>query len=144
MADTPQSLQNHTKIDPAFHRFLVPAAMANFFITIWHAWKAPSFDTGWTVLMAFVLVVAIFLIRVYSLKVQDRLIRLEERLRLQALLGNTYFPEIMQLTEKQLVGLRFASDGEVGELAKQALKENLSTKQIKERIKTWRPDHFRV
>lgn len=145
MADTtPQSFQNHAKIDPVFHRFLLPVAAANFFIEISRLWRAPSFNTGWSVLVAFTFIVAIFLIRVYSLKVQDRLIRLEERLRLQTLLGEGRLPQIMQLNEKQLVALRFASDGEVGSLVEQALKENLGTKQIKERIKTWRPDHFRV
>ena len=70
--------------------------------------------------------------------------RLEERLRLQALAPAEWHTQIYRLTEDQLIGLRFASDDEVVELAKQALEQNLNRKQIKERIKSWRPDDWRV
>jgi len=83
-------------------------------------------------------------LRAYPLKVQDRVIRLEERLRLQALAPAEWHAQIYRLTEDQLIGLRFASDDEVVALAKQALEENLTRKQIKERIKNWRPDNWRV
>jgi ferritin-like protein len=76
--------------------------------------------------------------------VQDRVIRLEERLRLQALAPEEWHSQIYRLTEDQLIGLRFAADDEVLELAKQALEHHLSRKQIKERIQNWRPDHFRI
>ena len=82
--------------------------------------------------------------RLYPLKVQDRVIRLEERLRLQALAPSEWHSQIYRLTEDQLIGLRFAADDEVVELAKQALEHNLNRKQIKERIKDWRPDNWRV
>jgi hypothetical protein len=80
----------------------------------------------------------------YPLKVQDRLIRLEERLRLQALASPEWHAQIYRLTEDQLIGLRFASDDEVVGLAKHALEENLTRKQIKERIRTWRADYSRI
>jgi hypothetical protein len=83
-------------------------------------------------------------LRTYPLKVQDRVIRLEERLRLQALAPVEWHPQIAQLTEDQLIGLRFAADDEVVALAKQALEEHLTRKQIKERIKNWRPDNWRI
>ena len=89
-------------------------------------------------------VAATFKIRLYALKVQDRVIRLEERLRLQALAPAEWHPQIYRLTEDQLIGLRFAADDEVVELAKQALEHNLNRKQIKERIKDWRGDYWRV
>jgi hypothetical protein len=73
--------------------------------------------------------------------VQDRLIRLEERLRLQ---GQLPAADLARLSESQLVGLRFASDEEVVALAQKALAGNWTQKQIKAAIKTWRPDHFRV
>jgi hypothetical protein len=78
------------------------------------------------------------------LKVQDRVIRLEERLRLQALAPQLWHTQIYRLTEDQLIALRFAADDEVVELAKQALEHNLNRKQIKERVKSWRSDDLRV
>jgi hypothetical protein len=92
--------------------------------------------------MAFI----IFYIRVrtYPLKVQDRVIRLEERLRLQSLAPAEWHTQIYRLTEDQLIGLRFAGDDEVVALAKLALEENLTRKQIKQRIGNWRSDDWRV
>jgi len=76
--------------------------------------------------------------------VQDRVIRLEERLRLQALAPAEWRHQVYRLTESQLIALRFAADDEVVELAKQALEHNLTRKQIKERIRTWRADEWRI
>jgi hypothetical protein len=94
--------------------------------------------------LSIVAIVPILKIRAYPLKVQDRIIRLEERLRLQALAPAAWHAQIYRLTEDQLIGLRFAADDEVVALAEQALEKNLTRKQIKERIKSWRPDTWRV
>jgi hypothetical protein len=96
------------------------------------------------VVLSLAALVAAFRMRQYPLKVQDRVIRLEERLRLQALAPAEWHTQIYRLTEDQLIALRFAADDEVVELAKQALEHNLNRKQIKERIKSWRPDTWRV
>ena len=80
----------------------------------------------------------------YSAKVQDRVIRLEERLRLQSLAPDAFKARIPELTVRQLVALRFASDSEVTALATKALDENLAPKQIKALIQNWRPDFHRV
>jgi len=96
------------------------------------------------VVLSLAALVAVFRFRQYPLKVQDRVIRLEERLRLQALAPAEWHTQIYRLTEDQLIALRFAADDEVVELAKQALEHNLNRKQIKERIKSWRPDTWRV
>jgi hypothetical protein len=96
------------------------------------------------VLLSVVVFIPFFKLRTYPLKVQDRVIRLEERIRLQALAPSEWHTQIYRLTEDQLIGLRFAADDEVVELAKQALEHNLNRKQIKERIKEWRPDNWRV
>jgi hypothetical protein len=95
-----------------------------------------------------VLSVAVFIafirLRTYPLKVQDRVIRLEERLRLQALAPQEWHSQIYRLTEDQLIGLRFAADDEVVALAKLALEQDLNRKQIKERIRDWRADVWRI
>ncbi len=145
MANLPaQSFSSHTKWSPPFHFFLTPILLLNLLYRGRILMRELSFDALWSVVVASALLVAAFLIRIYSLKVQDRLIRLEERLRMKELLAPALYQRALQLTEAQLVALRFASDGELAERVSEALDQNLQPKQIKERVKTWRPDHFRV
>jgi len=118
--------------------------MATIVIAIVYAVHHLCFYSIWLIVVSLAAFVALFRLRTYPLKVQDRVIRLEERLRLQALAPEEWHTQIYRLTEDQLIGLRFASDDEVVELAKQALEHNLNRKQIKERIKDWRPDYWRV
>lgn len=139
MAD--QSFKSHTKWDPLFHFLLSPVLLINVALAVKHAWAYPAYTTVVAVVMAIALFLLAFKMRLYSLKVQDRLIRLEERLRLQ---GQLPADQIAKLTERQLIALRFASDDEVAALAQKALAGNWEPKQIKAAIKTWRPDHFRV
>ena len=109
-----------------------------------HHWELERFASLWYLVPLAGRVRPAHTMRSYPVKVQDRVIRLEERLRLQALAPAEWHAQIYRLTEDQLIGLRFASDDEVVELAKQALEHNLNRKQIKERIKNWRPDEWRV
>ena len=82
--------------------------------------------------------------RMYATKLQDRIIRMEERQRLYGLLPETLRARIGELSEAQLVGLRFASDAELPGLVEETLAKKLSAAQIKKSIKVWRPDYFRV
>jgi hypothetical protein len=140
----PQSFKTHARFDPLFHFFLTFVSMISIIVAIVHAVRHSCFLNWWIVVVAFAAFVALFRLRQYPLKVQDRVIRLEERLRLQALAPAQWHSQIFRLTEDQLIGLRFAADDEVVELAKQALEHNLNRKQIKERIKSWRADTWRV
>lgn len=140
----PQSAQNHGRLDPPYHVVLLFALFANLIFAPVHLWRHRDIASAWFLVLSIVAIIPVFKLRLYPMKVQDRIIRLEERLRLQALAPADWHPQIMRLTEDQLIGLRFASDEEVVDLAKQALAENLNRKQIKERIKTWRPDYWRI
>jgi hypothetical protein len=143
----PQSLKNHGRLDPQFHVVTLFILIANLVFSIFHFvhhWHDSPFACAWFVLLSVVVFIPFFKLRTYPLKVQDRVIRLEERIRLQALAPSEWHTQIYRLTEDQLIGLRFAADDEVVELAKQALEHNLNRKQIKERIKEWRPDNWRV
>ena len=144
MSKTPQDFKHHARWDPLFHFFLGPVVMANLITAIVVVVRHPHWHTAWLLVLSLAALVATFKVRLYSLKVQDRVIRLEERLRLQALAPTAWHTQIYRLSEDQLVGLRFAGDDEVVELAKQALEHKLNRKQIKERVKSWRPDEWRV
>ena len=139
-----QNLRNHARTDLFFHLFLFPLVLANVIVAI--VWLVHKLDFAhvWIVLLSLGAVVLMTRSRMYPMKVQDRLIRLEERLRLQALAPVEWHAQIWKLTEDQLIGLRFAGDDEVVALAKQALEENLNRKQIKGRIRSWRADDWRV
>lgn len=144
MSKTQQSLKNHSRLDPPFHIFLFGVYLLNLVFAGFHEYRHHTIASAWYLVLSLAAIVPILRMRMYPLKVQDRVIRLEERLRLQALAPTEWHPQIYKLTEDQLVGLRFAADDEVVELAKQALEHNLNRKQIKERIKEWRPDEWRV
>lgn len=150
MSETvPQNFKNHGAIDPWFHYVLFLILVLNLGYALCHLVLSIlhhqfHFFSAWMVVLSFAAFVLWVKIRTYSLKVQDRVIRLEERLRLQSLAPADWQKQILRLSEAQLIGLRFAPDEEVVELAKQALAENLTRKQIKERIKNWRADNFRI
>ena len=139
-----QSLKNHGRFDPPYHFFLTIVSLATIIISIVYAVHHTCFYSIWLVVVTVAAFIALFKLRLYPLKVQDRVIRLEERIRLQSLSPSEWHTQIARLNEDQLIGLRFAADDEVVELAKQALEHNLNRKQIKERIKSWRADNWRV
>jgi hypothetical protein len=145
MAETaPQTYKTHRRWDPPYHFFAASILVIAFFVSLWQAFKAPSGWTIWQIFVSAALVVIAWKARAYALRAQDRVIRLEERQRLGALLAEPLRSRIGSLTEDQLIGLRFASDGEAAGLVQAALDENLSGEAIKKRITNWRPDTFRV
>jgi hypothetical protein len=144
---TTQNLKNHARFDPVYHFFLAPLLLLNIVFSIWHTikhWPEFSHLHLWWIVMSVALLVLGTKARSYPLAAQDRVIRLEERLRLAALLPPAEFSRCAALTEAQLIALRFASDAELPALVDRTLKENLSRKQIKEAIADWRGDHFRI
>jgi len=147
MSDTPQSYAHHTRWDPLFHFFVLPvfvlAALAALVHLILCFWPHPIHSILMFVL-AVAMLIAVFKIRLYALKVQDRVIRLEERLRLATLLPEGLHSRIPELSEGQLIALRFASDGELAGLAQRAINEKLSPDDIKKCIQSWRADNWRV
>jgi hypothetical protein len=145
MADAKsQSFANHTRLDPPFHFFLLPLGLVAIIVSVTLLIRRPGIGSLLGVILAIGFVMIAAKARSYALKVQDRVIRLEERLRLSLLLPETLRPRIGELTESQLIALRFASDTELPVLAKRALEEGLTGKQIKTSIESWRPDYFRV
>ena len=140
----PQTFANHARLDPLFHFFVLPvfvlSTLAAIVLFLWH----PSLHSAWRFVLLTASTVAVFKIRLYTLRVQDRVIRLEERLRLASLLPESSRSRIPEFTESQLIALRFASDVEVAKLAERALAEKLSAADIKKAIQTWRPDYWRV
>ena len=140
----PQTLQNHAKVDPAFHFFLLPVALLMLGAGVYDVIRNFGWVSGAHVLAILWAIVAVFKIRLYALKVQDRVIRLEERLRMEKLLPEPLKSRIPDLTEPQLIALRFASDAELPGLVEKTLSGNLDQKQIKQSIQTWRPDYWRV
>jgi hypothetical protein len=152
MAETkPQTFANHTRWDPLYHFFILPIfllglilTLIHFFAHITHGDLRDHIHAFLLILLAVALLLLVFKLRLYALKVQDRIIRLEERLRLSQLLPEPLRSRIPELTEGQLCALRFASDAELPKLAERALNEKLSRADIKKAIQTWRPDYWRV
>lgn len=140
----PQNYKNHARIDPWFHLFLIGVLFISWIASIVHLVRHANLLSLWLIVVSFALLVFAFKMRLYTLKVQDRIIRLEERLRLYALLNEPLRSRIHELTEAQLIGLRFAADNEVPELVHRTLQEHLTRKQIKQAIQNWRADHWRV
>jgi hypothetical protein len=143
----PQNYKNHTRLHPPFHFFVLPMLLLNFFFSVYltiHHWPEHRALFCWWMVLSIVIFMGFGLSRSYALKAQDRIIRLEEKLRFHALLPPDLLARSQALTVKQIIALRFASDSELPALVKRTLDENLEPKQIKQSITTWRPDYLRV
>jgi uncharacterized membrane protein YdbT with pleckstrin-like domain len=141
-----QNFANHTKLVPPFHFFVLPVLIAN---VIWTIVRVRTFHfSTWSifsVIVALAILLGFLTTRRAALSVQDRLIRLEERLRYQRLLPADLQPRIEEFTVAQLVSLRFASDAELPALARKVLDEKLNErKAIKQLVRNWKPDYLRA
>lgn len=140
-----QSFENHAKWVPAFHFFVLPVLLINVGFQIYWCVKSFTVSGVVSVLVAAALFTGMVIARLTALKVQDRLIRLEERLRFERVLPADLHPRIGEFTIDQLVALRFASNSELPELARKVLEEKMKDrKEIKRLIKIWRPDFARA
>lgn len=144
--EKPQNLKNHARIYPPFHFFVAPVLLINVIGTIYHLVKVGiSYNSVFGVLMALALFVLAFCARIFALTVQDRVIRLEMRLRLTQILPAELRPRIPEFTPGQLISLRFASDAELPALARKVLDDKMNDrKAIKQLIKDWQGDYLRA
>jgi hypothetical protein len=140
----PQNLANHARLDPLFHLFVLPVFGLSALGGTIDFLRHPSYHSAAWFVISVGALIAVFKIRLYALKVQDRVICLEERLRLTALCSEPLRSQVPALTEGQLIALRFASDAEAPKLAERALTDKLSRADIKKAIETWRPDYWRI
>ena len=142
---TLQTFKSHTKWVPLFHFVAMPILLVNVIWSLVRAATGFSLDTALGALVALALLLVGLLARVFALGAQDRVIRLEERLRMQHLLPDDLKPRINDFTTNQMIALRFASDAELPDLARKVLDENIGErKAVKQLIKTWRADYQRL
>ncbi|MDP2321407.1 MAG: DUF6526 family protein [Acidobacteriota bacterium] len=139
-----QTYKNHVRWLPAFHFFAAPVLLINTINEFRHVYNNPNRSTAFAAVVAAAILTVAFLARIQALTAQDRLIRLEMRLRLQPLLPADLYARFNDLTVPQLVALRFASDGEMTELVRTVLKDGTKQADIKKMIKQWVPDYVRV
>jgi hypothetical protein len=140
----PQTYANHGRLDPGFHFFVVPVLLINVVVRGVVAFRHRDLLTHWDIVVAIALLLLAGIARMYALRVQDRVIRMEERIRIAAVASPATLARMDEFTIRQLVALRFAPYAELGTLADRALAEQLTPKQIKQAIVNWRPDTHRV
>jgi hypothetical protein len=140
-----QSFQNHNRVVPAYHMYVFGVFLVNFVWRLVQLKDGISFASIMNVLMGAAFVLLFFYARTFPLTVQDRVIRLEMRMRLERLLAPDLRSRIAEFTLPQLISLRFAGDDELPALARQVLDEKLNDrKTIKRRIKNWQADFLRA
>ena len=145
MAERVQTLKNHARWLPPFHFFVLPVLLVNVVNTARHLYLTPDLVALWHLVLALALLMLGFTARVMALTVQDRVIRIEMLLRLREVLPADLHPRIRELTHRQLVALRFASDAELTQLVREVLDGRLTTsREIKQRVKSWQADWLRA
>ncbi len=145
MAGKPQSFEAHARWVPLYHFGISTILLLNLGWSLYQAYRAFSWPTLLAVLMALAFFGLFFFMRIFALTVQDRVIRLEMRLRLERLLDADLKARILELTKDQLIGLRFAGDAELPALVREVLEKSITDRtEIKRRIRDWQTDHLRA
>jgi hypothetical protein len=147
----PQSYANHRKFIPGFHFVAVPILVINLAWSLYRlfwgypTFEMPFFDRLLSVAMAIAFLLIVLYARFFPLRAQDRVIRLEEWVRMERLLPAELKSRMKELRPRHFVALRFASDEELPELTRAVLDKEIGTQaEIKQRIRSWREDHFRL
>ena len=145
MAEQGQNFDNHTRFVPAYHYVAMPIFVLNFLWSVYRLIGVYTFQAFLNVLVAVALVILFLFARVFALAAQDRVIRLEMRLRMRELLPDDLQGRISEFTPKQMVGLRFAGDAELPALARKVLDESITAATpIKKLVTDWQGDYHRV
>ncbi len=145
MSRPAQSFANHARMVPLYHYVTSPLILVLMGWQVYRLVDGPSLDRLFTLLLLLALALTAYFARTFALGVQDRLIRLEERLRLDLILPDDLRSRIPELSVRQLIALRFASDEELPELARRVLDEGIQdSKAIKRAVRAWRADHQRI
>ena len=144
MPQPQQNYENHARYVPLFHFVMYAVLTANLVGGIVAVAKRPGIDSTMALALAIALIILAWYARAFAIAVQNRVIRLEETLRLERLLPPDLRARIPELSVAQLVGLRFASDAELPDLCRRTLDESLGTRAIKQQVKNWRPDYLRA
>ncbi|MGY6560537.1 MAG: DUF6526 family protein [Luteibaculaceae bacterium] len=139
-----QNFKNHLRFNPLHHFIIIPIALGLLVYGLVRLFQAPTFDNAIFVLVKFLLVCIAMIARLYALKTQDRLIRLEMRQRYFELSGKRFAEVEKKLRLSQIIALRFADDAQLLELIDKAMAEGLSATEIKKQVKNWQADTLRV
>ncbi|WP_175499663.1 DUF6526 family protein [Algoriphagus aquimarinus] len=142
-----QNFENHAKLYPLHHFIIMPMALIYLGWTVVRTDFSSSTSVAesiYQLLLAFLILLISYLPRIYAIKNQNRIIRLEMRQRYFHLTGSTFYDIEIQLTSAQIIALRFAGDDEILALIDKSIKENTTPKEIKKSIKNWKADHHRV
>jgi Family of unknown function (DUF6526) len=145
MSNQKQSFEHHARYVPPFHVGVLGILFINLVWSLYQLVKTFSWPTVLATLMALAFIGMALFARNFALTVQDRVIRLEMRLRLERLLSADLKGRIPDLTPDQFIALRFAGDEELPALLREVLEKNITDrKEIKRRVKNWQADHLRA
>ena len=137
--------KTHRAYDPLYHFFVLPVLGINVLMAAYFLYRRPVVINIWAVIFALALVALAWRVRFFPLLLQDRIIRLEETLRLERVLPADLRPGVSGLSTGDLIALRFCTDEELPEHVRAIYAgEYKGREAIKSRIKSWRPDTHRI